>query len=98
MRFSNAWWKFFGAALALSLTSCMVGPDYVKPELHVNESWSTTNGPRIVAEPAEDSAWWKTFNDPALEQLIELAYSQNLPLQVAGLRIMEARALLAIAV
>lgn len=82
----------------LILSSCAVGPDYVKPVLHVNDSWSMTGGPQISAQSAADSAWWRAFNDPALEQLIQRAYSQNLTLQVAGLRIMEARALLNIAI
>jgi len=80
------------------LTGCAVGPHYAKPVVKVNDSWSVTSGPQVSAQPAADSAWWKTFNDPALEQLIQLACSQNLPLQVAGLRIMEARAVLGIAV
>ena len=82
---------------ALTLTGCLVGPNYKKPVLKVNNTWGVT-GPQISAQPPSDSAWWKTFNDPTLEQLIQLAYSQNLTLQVAGLRIMEARAALGIAV
>ena len=70
------------------LTGCAVGPHYAKPVVKVNDSWSVTSGPQVSAQPAADSAWWTTFNDPALEQLIQLACSQNLPLQVAGLRIM----------
>jgi NodT family efflux transporter outer membrane factor (OMF) lipoprotein len=42
--------------------------------------------------------WWKIFNDPVLDTLIDKAYQQNLPLQIAGLRIFEARAQLGIAV
>jgi NodT family efflux transporter outer membrane factor (OMF) lipoprotein len=38
------------------------------------------------------------FGDPVLDRLIELAYQQNLTLQQAGLRILEARAQLGIAV
>jgi NodT family efflux transporter outer membrane factor (OMF) lipoprotein len=82
----------------LTLTCCAVGPRYVKPAVNVNKSWSVNNAPQISAQGAADSAWWKAFNDPALERLIDLAYKQNLPLQVAGLRIMEARATLGIAV
>jgi NodT family efflux transporter outer membrane factor (OMF) lipoprotein len=82
----------------LTLTSCAVGPHYVKPVLKVNNSWSSTESPQVSTQQAADSAWWKAFNDPALERLIQLAYSQNLPLQVAGLRIMEARAVLGIAI
>jgi NodT family efflux transporter outer membrane factor (OMF) lipoprotein len=82
----------------LTLTGCAVGPHYKKPVLKVNDHWSATGSPQISTKPATDSAWWKAFNDPALERLIQLAYSQNLPLQVAGLRIMEARAVLGIAI
>jgi len=78
------------------LTGCAVGPHYSKPVVKVNDNWSVTSDPQISAQPAADTAWWKSFNDPTLEQLIKLAYSQNLPLQVAGLRIMEARAVLGI--
>ncbi len=36
--------------------------------------------------------WWHVFDDPVLNRLIEKAYHQNLSLQVAGIRIYEARA------
>ena len=85
-----------GAALAL--TGCAVGPNYVTPPVKVNPTWSTATSALISTQSAADSAWWKAFNDPTLEQLIQLAYHQNLPLQAAGLRIMESRALLGIAV
>src|SRR5262249_28259991 len=52
----------------------------------------------LAARSEADSAWWKAFQDPTLDQLIELAYHQNLSLQVAGVRIMEARAQLGLAV
>jgi NodT family efflux transporter outer membrane factor (OMF) lipoprotein len=81
----------------LTLTGCAVGPRYARPSLKVNDHWSATDSPQISTQLAADSAWWKAFNDPALERLIQLAYSQNLTLQVAGLRIMEARAQLGIA-
>ena len=81
----------------LTLSGCEVGPHYSKPVLKVNDSWNVTS-PQISVQPPADSAWWKSFNDPTLERLIQLAYNQNLPLQVAGLRIMEARAVVGIAV
>jgi NodT family efflux transporter outer membrane factor (OMF) lipoprotein len=84
--------------VVLTLTGCAVGPHYVKPALSVNDRWSRTGSPQISAQSATDSAWWKAFNDPVLDQLIQLAYRQNLTLRVAGLRIMEARAVLGIAI
>ncbi len=85
-------------AMAIVLSGCAVGPDYAKPESKVNENWSEKGDSRVVTQSAADSQWWKTFNDPNLDQLIQLAYQQNLPLQIAGLRILEARAQLAIAI
>jgi len=80
----------------LLLVGCAVGPDFKTPDVNVPESWQTTDDAHI-ARTATDALWWKAFDDPALDRLVELAYGQNLPLQIAGLRIMEARAQLAIA-
>jgi hypothetical protein len=85
------------SSLVLALNACTVGPEFVRPETPVNSRWSTGAEPQVVNEGIPNGEWWKEFNDPALDELIELAYRQNLPLQVAGLRIMESRAQLAIA-
>jgi NodT family efflux transporter outer membrane factor (OMF) lipoprotein len=75
----------------LTLAACAVGPDFKRPEVTAAQAWHATD-PRLATQTAADSQWWKTFNDPALDRLVELAYRQNLPLQIAGLRIVEARA------
>jgi NodT family efflux transporter outer membrane factor (OMF) lipoprotein len=86
-------------SLVAALSGCtVVGPKFVKPTVAVNPDWSTKGDARLANGKAPDSAWWRAFNDPALDRLIELAYSQNLPLQIAGLRIAESRAQLALAV
>ncbi len=84
--------------LLLGGSACAVGPKFVKPEVALNAQWTEKDDPRVAAPSAVDDAWWRAFNDPALDQLIELAYRQNLPLQIAGLRILEARAQLGIAI
>jgi NodT family efflux transporter outer membrane factor (OMF) lipoprotein len=81
----------------LALGGCAVGPDFKKPEAPVNEAWRVQNDPRVMTQYAADSVWWKAFNDASLDRLVDLAYRQNLPLQIAGLRIVEARAQLGIA-
>jgi NodT family efflux transporter outer membrane factor (OMF) lipoprotein len=82
----------------LSVSSgCTVGPKYTRPDVPLAEEWSTERDPKLTPRSEADSLWWKAFNDPALDRLVEVAYQQNLPLQVAGLRIVEARALLAVA-
>ncbi len=84
-------------SVILALSGCTVGPDFVRPEAKVNEDWNEKSDAR-VRQTALDQQWWNAFHDPTLDQLIQLAYQQNLPLQITGLRIMEARARLAIAV
>ena len=86
------------AGFVLALGGCVVGPKYVQPEVSANSDWSEQADPRLATETAPDSTWWKLFNDSTLDQLVELAHRQNLSLQAAGLRIMEARARLGLAV
>jgi len=94
-------WAIAGVVSLLSwvlvFSGCTVGPDFVKPETKVNEDWNEKGDAR-VRQTAVDQQWWKAFHDPALDQLIQRAYQQNLSLQITGLRIMEARARLAISI
>ncbi|MCK5426195.1 MAG: transporter, partial [Thermodesulfovibrionia bacterium] len=84
--------------IVLLISGCAVGPDFVRPDAPSQEEWIDSDVPQIKTEPADLTDWWKVFNDPVLDSLIETAYGQNLPLQIAGLRIMEARAQLGVAV
>ena len=78
---------------------CAVGPDYMRPQAPEMKAWIEKDNPKIKGEePAELATWWKRFNDPVLDTLIETAYQQNLSLRIAGIRILEARAQLGIAV
>jgi NodT family efflux transporter outer membrane factor (OMF) lipoprotein len=86
---------FFGVLSALG--GCKVGPDFTRPQVTIPEGWGAKNDPRVATQAAVDLQWWRSFNDAALDRLVDLAYRQNLPLQVAGLKIAEARAQLGIA-
>ncbi len=81
----------------LAIGGCTVGPKYARPDVKVAEGWHEQSKPELAAQTAVDTQWWKEFNDPVLDELVELAYRQNLPLQIAGLRIVEARAQLGVA-
>jgi len=83
--------------IGLFLSGCAVGPDFVRPVAPEEEEWIDSDNPQIKSEPADLTDWWKVLNDPVLDSLIEKAYQQNLTLQIAGLRIMEARAQLGVA-
>ena len=60
--------------------------------------WMDTAEANVKADTADFSNWWMAFNGPVLNSLIEQAYQQNPPLQIAGICILEARAQLGIAV
>ena len=86
-------------AMALLFGGCtMVGPDYVKPTAPEPEKWQLSSDPKINSKEADFSEWWTVFNDPILNKLVDSASQQNLPLHISGLRILEARAQLGIAV
>ena len=88
-----------GVLAAVWLSGCtMVGPDFVKPEAPVQTEWLEFRNPEIKTEPADYRDWWIVFNDPVLNSLVKTAYQQNLPLQIAGLRIFQSRAQLGIVV
>ena len=83
-------------AAMLQAGCTMVGPDFEKPQTPQVEDWTNDN-PVITRDSVELSEWWKVFEDPVLDGLIEQAFQQNLTLQITGLRILEARARLGIA-
>jgi NodT family efflux transporter outer membrane factor (OMF) lipoprotein len=86
------------AALAVLNAACTkVGPDYSPPDLSVRAQWIEAPDVRLTGN-AVDPEWWTVFNDDALDRLVKTAYQQNLNLQAAGARVLQARAQLAAAV
>jgi len=84
-------------AFVASMAGCAaVGPEFQKPEAEVADTWLEAHDPRVDTSSSAYQDWWAVFNDPVLEKLIATAYAENLSLQVAGLRILEARAQLGI--
>ena len=81
------------------LSACTtLGPDFTTPEAEVADEWIDIESKKVSSDREEYADWWRVFNDPVLDSLIETAYQQNLTLQIAGLRVLEARAQLGIAV
>lgn len=82
--------------LCCLLTGCIkLGPDFKRPEVTTTKDW-LEHRPNDL-QKGDFRQWWKLFNDPALDRLVNMAYHQNLDLQKAAIRIMEARAQLGIA-
>src|SRR5580698_5044307 len=79
-----------GAASALLLAACAVGPDYRTPDtapvvLHNAQT-------SAFAPQTPDSIWWQQFEDPELNELERRALAQNLDLRAAFDRVKAARA------
>lgn len=84
---------FFGMTLAagcLILQGCELGPDYHLPKLSLPDSW--LEAPVKQEAGPETADWWKQFNDPTLDALVDRALNNSLDLRTAGARLQQARA------
>lgn len=70
-----------------------VGPNHQQPVAKVRGQWTELNGSNIIsdAHAVDNAAWWNTFGDAEIPQLVNYAFSNNLPLQAAILRVCEQR-------
>ncbi len=73
-----------------------VGPEYCGAKAEVAPQWIDAADARVRSTPADLSHWWTVFNDPALNELVFQAYSQNITVKEAGARVLQARAALGI--
>jgi len=79
----------------LLLASCSLGPEYRRPLLSLPDDWQAITLP--VDSEADITDWWRRYEDPQLNLLIEQALANNLDLKVAAANVAEARAALGFA-
>ncbi|SFM04101.1 efflux transporter, outer membrane factor (OMF) lipoprotein, NodT family [Variovorax sp. OV329] len=80
----------------------VLGPDFSSPTVPWLPAWSSSAQQALPADPKAKAqpdldAWWTNFDDPVLTQLVAQAQRQNTGVRIAGMRILESRALLGIA-
>lgn len=66
------------------MSGCVVGPDYRRPAVDAPAAF------RFEIRAARDmanTAWWRQFNDPQLNQLIVIALNENKDVKIAAARI-----------
>ncbi|HEY8508573.1 MAG TPA: efflux transporter outer membrane subunit, partial [Steroidobacteraceae bacterium] len=80
-------------AVAAALSACAVGPDYVQPDLPDVERFANLH-PAVYSDQESLAEFWKQFDDPTLNQLVEDALRSNHDLRIALARFAEARAIL----
>ena len=87
------------ALSTLVIGACtVVGPDYVRPDSPLGPEWYEADYARYDAKAEQQILWWHSLGDPVLNELIDLAHRQNNSLKIAGLRVLESRAQLGIAI
>jgi NodT family efflux transporter outer membrane factor (OMF) lipoprotein len=78
-----------------AVAGCAVGPDYrpPTPPAGVAAAWrSASPSAESVAAPPDE--WWRLYNDPRLDALIQEAFGANADLRAAEANLASARALL----
>lgn len=78
--------------LLMALTGCLAGPNFLAPRTEMPSTWSGPMAANVDAGEADITVWWKQFNDPVLDTLVETALESNRDLHVAEARVREARA------
>jgi multidrug efflux system outer membrane protein len=77
----------------LFLAGCAVGPDYRRPAV---DAPSTFRGETLASTNSTGNLpWWRVFHDDTLQNLIQVALTNNYDLRIAVTRVEQARALAA---
>ncbi len=66
------------------LTGCTLGPDYARPTIDTPEQWRIDDS---AANDLANSQWWRQFNDPVLDTLVEDSLRGNLDVRIAAARV-----------
>jgi len=76
------------------LMGCKVGPDYEGPPttIEMPDSFGEMGDPAFVPGQTDLKTWWEVFDDPMLNEIIEVAAVNNRDLRIAIAKVTEARA------
>jgi len=76
------------SAFMLMAAACgnLAGPDYERPDAPAKTTWSDNEAITVSAADTIRPDWWKNFNDPYLDQLIDQAIEGNYDLKILAAR------------
>ena len=90
----TARYLLIGAGM-LALAACAAGPDYVRPQTGVSaQGQFVAARPGLTTADAPQDGWWRLYQDPVLDGLIEDALTANTDLRVAIANLERAQAAL----
>ncbi len=77
----------------LGLGGCIkMGPDYHRPDTNIQMPENYQYAPAETIMPEPDDQWWRVFNDPELNQLVEEVLKNNFDIKRATAAVLEVRA------
>ncbi len=81
--------------LALALAACAVGPHYKAPQVTPSARGGFISGGEAAFTAGEpQGTWWRLFDSPELDSLVQDAFTANTDLRVAAANLAQARAAL----
>lgn len=100
LRVARRWLLMSAVSLSLSLSGCLLGPDYQRPDLALPAQYNapqSSGAPRASTTGAVQlpvtAQWWTLFGDATLNQLVQTASQDNADIQIALARIRMAESL-----
>ncbi len=78
--------------VALTLAGCAVGPNYHRPPVNAPVGFRDATN-QVASSSFADLPWWGVFKDPALQDLVRVALTNNYDLRITLTRMDQARAL-----
>ncbi|MBS0377798.1 MAG: efflux transporter outer membrane subunit [Proteobacteria bacterium] len=89
------WMRIVGTLALSALGGCAVGPSYRTPGTTLPDHFAAQAAVAATAAPAavpvELAAWWRGFNDPELDSLVDRAVKANPDIGIALARLQAAR-------
>ena len=75
--------RSFLGLIGVTLSGCMVGPDYLKPDVAAPDTfrYQIKTGKAYANE-----SWWQLFSDPVLHRLVNQSLAQNWDITIATAR------------
>ena len=68
------------ASVALMLSACALGPDYVRPDITTPDAYRMA---RAEGESIANLPWWEILRDDELQKLVRISLQENKDLHQA---------------
>jgi len=86
--------RYLIPVVALVVSGCMVGPDYVRPTAPTSATFKEAEGWKVAqpADAAPRGKWWEAYNDPTLNDLMAQVDVNNFNIALYEARVRQATA------